>query len=66
MSQLPEFKPYPIYQANTSYNQVVPKLNSRGRDLLQRLLVCNPSQRLSADDAMNHTYFNELPDHIRK
>lgn len=26
----------------------------------QRLLVCNPALRLSADEAMAHPYFNDL------
>ncbi|KAG8320919.1 cyclin-dependent kinase 5 [Homalodisca vitripennis] len=46
--------------------KVVPKLNSKGRDLLQRLLVCNPGQRMAADDAMAHVYFADLPPSIRQ
>lgn len=42
-------------------SQVVPKLNPKGRDLLQKLLVCNPQGRLSADEAMLHSYFHDLP-----
>ena len=30
-------QPYPMYHVTTNWQQVVPKLNSRGRDLL---LVC--------------------------
>lgn len=66
MSTLPDYKPFPVYHLNTTIAQVVPKLNTRGRDLLQKLLVCNPSQRMNAEEAMQHSYFNELPDHIRK
>ncbi|KAJ6218367.1 hypothetical protein RDWZM_009524 [Blomia tropicalis] len=39
---------------------VVPKMNTKGRDLLQKLLVCNPGLRLSASEAMQHPYFPEL------
>ncbi|KAL1137975.1 hypothetical protein AAG570_009670 [Ranatra chinensis] len=60
ISQLPDYKPFPIYHPSMSFVQVVPKLNSKGRELLQRLLVCNPSQRLNADEAMSHPYFSEL------
>ncbi len=28
------FQPYPMYHVTTNWQQVVPKLNSRGRDLL--------------------------------
>ncbi|KAJ8949512.1 hypothetical protein NQ314_008205 [Rhamnusium bicolor] len=65
MSQLPDYKPFPAYQPNMSLSQVVPKLGNRGRDLLQRLLVCNPMGRISADDAMAHQYFSDLNPAIR-
>jgi len=64
-SQLPDYKPFPMYHPTTSLAQVVPKLNSKGRDLLQRLLVCNPLQRLSSEEAMAHPYFNDLNPTIR-
>ncbi|XP_043594875.1 cyclin-dependent-like kinase 5 isoform X2 [Bombus pyrosoma] len=56
---LPDYKPFPLYHPAQGLAQVTPKLNSRGRDLLQ-LLVCNPALRLSADEAMVHPYFNDL------
>jgi len=65
MSQLPDFKPFPMYQPSMSFSQVVPKLSNRGRHLLQRLLLCNPTQRLSADDSMAHPYFLDLNPVIR-
>ncbi|ETN58106.1 cdk5 [Anopheles darlingi] len=48
-----------VYPPTTSWSQVVPRLNSKGRDLLQKLLVCRPLLRLSADQAMAHPYFTE-------
>jgi len=60
MSQLPEFKQFPIYHPSMTFNQVIPKLPNRGRDLLQHLLICNPSDRLSADESMQHHYFHDL------
>jgi len=60
MSTLPDFKPFPLYHPNLTFSQVVPKLSSRGRDLLQRLLVCNPSGRLSAQESLSHIYFSDL------
>lgn len=65
INTLPDYKPFPLYQPNMSLSQVVPKLGNRGRDLLQRLLVCNPTQRMSADDAMSHAYFSDLNPTIR-
>jgi len=60
MCSLPDFKPFPLYQPSLSLSQVVPKLSTRGRDLLQKLLICNPSGRMSAIDSMNHLYFTDL------
>jgi cyclin-dependent kinase 5 len=64
-SQLPDYKPFPLYHPSLTFAQVVPKLSSRGRDLLQRLLVCNPAGRLSAADSMNHIYFTDLSPSLR-
>lgn len=83
MTQLPDYKPFPLYQPNmslsqvkknvkslkkmklTHFSQVVPKLGNRGRDLLQRLLVCNPMGRVSAEEAMAHAYFSDLNPSIK-
>ena len=35
MSQLPEFKQFPLYHPSMTFSQVIPKLPNRGRDLLQ-------------------------------
>uniref|UniRef100_A0A182PLV1 cyclin-dependent kinase n=1 Tax=Anopheles epiroticus TaxID=199890 RepID=A0A182PLV1_9DIPT len=59
ITQLSDYKPFPLYPPTTSWSQVVPRLNSKGRDLLQKLLVCRPLLRLSAEQAMSHPYFTE-------
>ncbi|NWV16744.1 CDK5 kinase, partial [Origma solitaria] len=56
----PEEWPYPMYPATTSLVNVVPKLNATGRDLLQNLLKCNPVQRISAEEALQHPYFTDF------
>lgn len=43
----------------TSWSQLVPRLNTKGRDLLQKLLVCRPNQRISAEAAMQHPFFTD-------
>ena len=35
MTQLPDFKPFPMYQPSMGFSQVVPKLTNRGKHLLQ-------------------------------
>ncbi|XP_013392042.1 cyclin-dependent-like kinase 5 [Lingula anatina] len=60
MTSLPDYKPYPPFHVTTNWQHVVPKLSTKGRDLLQRLLVCNPSGRISAEDGMQHSYFADL------
>ncbi|XP_041752308.1 cyclin-dependent-like kinase 5 isoform X2 [Coregonus clupeaformis] len=60
MTKLPDYKPYPMYPATTSLVNVVPKLSSPGRDLLQNLLKCNPVQRISAEEALQHPYFADF------
>ncbi|NWI38038.1 CDK5 kinase, partial [Picathartes gymnocephalus] len=57
---LPLGMPYPMYPATTSLVNVVPKLNATGRDLLQNLLKCNPVQRISAEEALQHPYFTDF------
>jgi len=60
MTSLPAYHPPPHYAVTISLGQVCPKLNSRGRDLLQKLLVCNPLQRLPACRAIASCYFSDL------
>ena len=46
MCQLPEFKQFPLYHPSMTFSQVIPKLSSRGRDLLQ---VRTNEKRVYAD-----------------
>ncbi|XP_011014239.1 PREDICTED: cyclin-dependent kinase 10-like [Populus euphratica] len=38
-----------------------PVLSDSGFDLLNRLLTYDPEKRITADDALNHPWFNEVP-----
>ncbi len=40
--------------------EVVPQLDDDGLDLLARLLVYDPGQRISAKQALQHPYFHDL------
>mmetsp|Transcript_42520 Transcript_42520/g.51634 ORF Transcript_42520/g.51634 Transcript_42520/m.51634 type:complete len:373 (+) Transcript_42520:207-1325(+) len=49
----PNFRPQDLAEK-------VPQLDDNGIDLLQRFLVCDPSSRLSAQEALHHPYFSSL------
>mmetsp|Transcript_4537 Transcript_4537/g.6031 ORF Transcript_4537/g.6031 Transcript_4537/m.6031 type:complete len:297 (-) Transcript_4537:191-1081(-) len=52
-SNLGNFKPVP-------WQEVCPRLDKLGLDLLSKMLIYNPSQRISASNAMKHPYFDDL------
>uniref|UniRef100_A0A183CE21 Cell division protein kinase 5 n=1 Tax=Globodera pallida TaxID=36090 RepID=A0A183CE21_GLOPA len=58
MTHLPDYKPYPPYQRPANcWERAMPNAEELARDLLKRLLVCNPQQRIAADAALTHRYF---------
>ncbi|CDW60493.1 cyclin dependent kinase 5 [Trichuris trichiura] len=60
LTLLPDYRPIAIQAAAMSLGQVIPTLSSKGRDLLQKLLVCNPALRLDAEAALRHSYFADF------
>jgi cyclin-dependent kinase len=42
-----------------------PNLDELGLDLLDKMLKCNPDERITAWEAMNHPYLKDVPDYIR-
>lgn len=60
VEKLPDYKPtFPKWEGDSLANRV-PGLDADGIDLLSRMLRYEPSQRISARDALNHPYFNDL------
>jgi cyclin-dependent kinase 7 len=58
--QLPEFRLFkgiPI----TSIQNKFAKFNDECRDLLEKMLVLNPNNRITAEEALNHPYFKIDP-----
>ncbi|KAJ2613738.1 cyclin-dependent kinase 5 [Coemansia sp. RSA 1365] len=59
-SRLPEWKQdFPVY-ASTPLEPLLPKLSTKGIDLLKCLLEYAPEKRISAEQALLHPYFDEL------
>lgn len=68
MEDLPEYsEDFPTFPAQELEN-VVPGLCEAGYDLLKNLLKYDPKERLTADQALRHPYFNdlELPEELRE
>ncbi|ORE18705.1 Pkinase-domain-containing protein [Rhizopus microsporus] len=60
VSQLPEYKrDFEIFP-RIPLETLLPKLDSLGIDLLKRLLEYPPEKRITASDALQHPYFDEL------
>jgi len=45
--------------------QYVPTLDDAGLDLLEQMLKCNPADRITAKNAMQHPYLKDVPDDIK-
>jgi len=61
IAELPEYKEnFPTYPAQP-WKKIVKKLDPAGLDLLSQMLRYDPAKRISADAAMKHPYFKDLP-----
>lgn len=65
VTSLPEYKPIQYFPPTPNFCQFLPLMNAKGRDLLSKLLVCYPPRRISAESALRHSYFNDVPAEIR-
>eukprot|EP01112_Ceratiomyxa_fruticulosa_P012184 TRINITY_DN3365_c0_g1_i2.p1 TRINITY_DN3365_c0_g1~~TRINITY_DN3365_c0_g1_i2.p1 ORF type:complete len:297 (-),score=27.03 TRINITY_DN3365_c0_g1_i2:261-1151(-) len=64
ISELPEYKPdFPMYPAQ-NLNNIVDGLDEKGMHLLQRMLQYDPNQRISAQAALKHPYFDGIESQI--
>lgn len=60
ITQLPEYKTtYQMY-ATQELRNILPQIDATGIDLLQRMLQLRPELRISAQDALQHPWFNDL------
>lgn len=69
--QWPALKDLPLYKTDypkykgVSLSQLIPSLDEQGLDLIDKMLKCNPAERITAKEAMNHAYLKDVPDYIR-
>lgn len=61
IKKCPDYLEFPIYPV-ANLRAHVTQLDDLGIDLLKRHLVCNPSGRISAEDALKHAYFSSPQD----
>jgi len=62
---LPLYKTdYPKYKGEP-LSKLVPGIDELGIDLMDKMLKCNPAERITAVEAMNHPYLKDVPDYIR-
>jgi serine/threonine protein kinase len=67
ISELPDWRAdFPNYPPPDSLHVLVPNLEQSGVDLLQAMLVFDPTHRITAQDARRHTYFDDLPEALRR
>ncbi|KAI9096059.1 kinase-like domain-containing protein [Phlyctochytrium arcticum] len=60
VSELPEYKSnWPMYQGQILSSKI-PNMDWMGYDLLSKMLVFEPTRRISAKDALNHVYFHDF------
>ncbi|KAK3399243.1 kinase-like domain-containing protein [Sordaria brevicollis] len=60
LTSFPEYKPNWQMYATQNLSSILPQIDRDGIDLLQRMLQVRPELRISAHDALQHHWFNDL------
>lgn len=63
ITQFPEYKPTFQMYATQDLRNILPAIDPLGIDLLQRMLQLRPELRVSAHEALQHSWFNDLAMH---
>lgn len=67
LTEYPEWKPENFDKyTGESLSKICPKLDSDGLDLLDKMLRCNPAERISGKDAISHPFFKDIPENLKK
>ena len=61
ISQFPEYKPSGQNFFTQDLRIILPHMDPAALDLLQRMLQLRPEMRVSAQEALNHPWFRDLP-----
>lgn len=61
ISQFPEYKPNFHIYATQDLRMILPQVDQMGLDLLSRMLQLRPEMRISANEALGHLWFRDLP-----
>jgi renal tumor antigen len=46
----------------TGINKLIPQLSEDSKDIIGKLLIYNPDNRITANQALKHPFFKELRD----
>jgi len=67
LADLPEWKneTFEVYKGE-ELSKICPRLDEDGLDLLDKLLRANPAERITAKDSVNHPFFKDIPDGLKK
>ena len=66
IAELPDWKPdFQVYAGPESLHHLVPKLEPSGVELLHLMLTYDPAQRITAQEARKHSFFDDLPENLR-
>ncbi|GLI60816.1 hypothetical protein VaNZ11_002922, partial [Volvox africanus] len=62
LADLPHWRPtLPRFRARP-WEEIAPRLDPQGRDLMRRMLEYDPAQRITAAAALRHPYFDNIAD----
>ncbi|KAI8639745.1 serine/threonine-protein kinase pef1 [Parasitella parasitica] len=59
LTQFPEYKQPTHIDPRQNIGLTIPNMDAKGIDLLNRMLQYQPQLRISAEDALKHTYFSD-------